>query len=367
MLTISIQGFIFVRIIEICTFLMVFYFFLKQKNLKRTLLSSIICLAIELITSAWGIYSYIFIFIVLFVFNYSKGVHKICLSFLFSVICIYFQGILFSLIYIFISETNMIKNEIFLIVTYSISFIMAAILMSLLLSFSYKNYIKIIKNHTDEYQHRYRASVILFILIISLFAVFIYIQKNHIHTIQNNNKFVLLFVITSLSLLLINKIILTKIKNNFIRKEEQKELKQLISYTKKLEENQKQLRKFKHDYLNILLSLQSPINNEDIHQIKQVFNTIHSYSKETLNNYESNTSDLSNILVLPIKSIFLSKFLNWKENVLPYVSFECISPISHFFVDDIVLVRILGNLLDNAYEEILLQDSPDKFINIAVI
>ena len=176
----------------------------------------------------------------------------------------------------------------------------------------------------------------------------------------------IIFISTFLFFISIFSFFLRKIKADFIYEKEHNELIQLISYTQKLEQQQQQLRKFKHDYLNILLSLQSSIQNENITEIKKIFSEISSYSKDILNDSNTNISDLSNIKVLPIKSIFMSKFFRWDDDIQKYVTFECITNVDNFFIDDIVLVRILGNLLDNAYEELKSQKI-NKFIRIAII
>lgn len=51
---------------------------------------------------------------------------------------------------------------------------------------------------------------------------------------------------------------------------------------------------------------------------------------------------------------------------MKHVTFEWLNPINDFYIEDIKLVRILGNMLDNAYEEVLLQ-SRDRYIKIAII
>lgn len=79
-----------------------------------------------------------------------------------------------------------------------------------------------------------------------------------------------------------------------------------------------------------------------------------------------NYTDLTKIKVLPIKSVFLSKFLSWEEDIVQYLSFECKTDVESFYMNDFVLIRILDILLDNAYEEVHLQ-TENQFINIAII
>ncbi|MGL5684454.1 MAG: hypothetical protein ACRCXQ_01515, partial [Vagococcus fluvialis] len=204
--------------------------------------------------------------------------------------------------------------------------------------------------------------LLFFMLVITTFSQYSSNPKDNSMTL-----IAIFFIILFIFIIGIINISIKRIKYKIKKEREKNELKQLILYTNKLEHNQQQLRKFKHDYLNILLSLQNSIQDENIDEIKKIFGEINIYSKNILNQYDTNTLDLANIKVLSIKSIFSSKFLNWEESILNNITFECLDQIDNFYSDEIILVRILGNLLDNAYEEVKNQDNNSAFIQIAII
>lgn len=134
-------------------------------------------------------------------------------------------------------------------------------------------------------------------------------------------------------------------------------------YTQDIENHYFELRKFRHDYQNILTSLEHYIIQEDIHGLKTYFySNIKKHSSDILNK-EYRLKDLSKIKISPIKSIIASKLIYAQDKELN-ASFEALDTIGDISMDTVLLVRILGIFLDNAIEELLSLEKGELLIGM---
>ncbi len=123
----------------------------------------------------------------------------------------------------------------------------------------------------------------------------------------------------------------------------------LRSYMEKIENLYQQLRGFKHDYANIMASMASYIESEDLDGLKNY------YDKEILpvNVKISKGNDavvkLCNLDIVELKSLMSLK-LNYALEMDIEVSLEITEKICHVEMKTLDLVRIMGILLDNAIE-----------------
>lgn len=123
-------------------------------------------------------------------------------------------------------------------------------------------------------------------------------------------------------------------------------------YTQQLESSQRSLRKFKHDYQNMLLSLK--LSAKKSHD-KELIDKLAEYSSKTLEDkvlWQFN--DVDNVKDELLKSLFISKLNRVFQNNIQY-SFECrivIENLSNKY-NSFDIVRILGIVYDNAIEESL--------------
>ena len=119
----------------------------------------------------------------------------------------------------------------------------------------------------------------------------------------------------------------------------------LLFYTKQLEDSQRSLRQFKHDYQNILISMEAELKDNDN------FKELLAYSASHLEKSKAwRFNDLDNVSDPEIKSIVISKLDNCFTNSLP-VSFECRQPLREIQgINKFDLIRLLGIAFDNAIE-----------------
>lgn len=160
----------------------------------------------------------------------------------------------------------------------------------------------------------------------------------------------------------INVKVSIKTSKDLLANEEQKFLKkqneqlksnygQLKEYAKSLEKDEDRLRRFKHDYRNILNSLKISAKKEDAKLLVKKLDeyTKEQFSDETLNRFR----DVNHIYDDLLKSIIVAKLSKVYNTGIPY-RFSCEKIITSLpFKSDkehIDVVRIIGILFDNAIE-----------------
>lgn len=140
----------------------------------------------------------------------------------------------------------------------------------------------------------------------------------------------------------------------------QKALQDLQDYTHNLETMYNGLRSFKHDYVNILLSMSGYIENGDMEEFfeNKIFPT-----KNLIDQGDYKLNQLSNIGVLEIKSLLCAKMIYAHESGIA-VTIDIPDRVDSFLIDTVDLARILGIFLDNAVEAALTAEQPQMGLNI---
>lgn len=167
---------------------------------------------------------------------------------------------------------------------------------------------------------------------------------------------VLMIIITFLLLFILKK------DQNFKIKEVQ--MNNLKEYTNNLENLYMDMRKFRHDYINIISSMAGFIEDKNYEGLEKYFNE-HIYplnNQMNKNNYKLGL--LKNILMPEIKGLLSAKIIRAQELGIDVV-LEIVEPIDKINLDIIDLNRCLGIILDNAIEASLSSD--EKKLNLAFI
>lgn len=145
---------------------------------------------------------------------------------------------------------------------------------------------------------------------------------------------------------------------------ELKDFENLQEYTNKVETLYQDLRSFKHDYTNILLSLRTYIEDKD-------FENLSAYFQEKIMPYDQEIqadakilSHLSQLQVLPLKSLIYSKLLVAMNNNLN-IQLEIPVSVNQINMSDLDLVKVVGIFLDNAIEAA--KETEDKILTISIV
>lgn len=138
-------------------------------------------------------------------------------------------------------------------------------------------------------------------------------------------------------------------KERLIQKHEQSKQEQLMEYVEKLEFMHDELATFRHDYSNLLLSLEESIRANDLQQIKQIYEQTLAPTASTMNHQQLELTKLSRVQLPEVKSVLSVKILAAQRKHLkvhldiPHSIAQIAMPMDQF-------VRIVSVLLDNATE-----------------
>ena len=122
------------------------------------------------------------------------------------------------------------------------------------------------------------------------------------------------------------------------------------------------MQKFRHDYLNILVSLRGYIDNNDMDSLKTYFyeNIVPTEQQTIFRN--KMIGMLENIEMMGVKSILASKIMQANRFNIE-VNIEIPNIIEKINMNTVDLTRVIGIYLDNAIEASI--DLPNSRINIA--
>ena len=125
----------------------------------------------------------------------------------------------------------------------------------------------------------------------------------------------------------------------------------LLHYLQESEQQQTAMRKFKHDYQNLLVSFEDFMEAEDMQGLRQYYFEKVKTASEVITKSSFALEPLGKIKVREIKGLLTAK-LTMAQNIGIDTMFEADHNIDHIPTDTIALVRMLGIILDNAIEEL---------------
>ena len=120
-------------------------------------------------------------------------------------------------------------------------------------------------------------------------------------------------------------------------------------YSRHIEELYKEVRSFRHDYANLLTSLRLGIEEEDMEQIKELYNSV---LKDSVQKFQDNKYDLGrlvNIRDRALKSLLAGKFIKAREKDIVF-NVEVPEEIQVEGMSLLDFLTIVSILCDNAIE-----------------
>ena len=294
-----------------------------------------------------------------FAFIYNKirvRIFNILIIILYITVLIKISEMVTGLLYIFIHIKPELINFVDLLVYCILTVIITKKVKINLDMIFIKEYRKI---------HIFLLSIIIFILIFyNYLSIYSLLGKEDIPL------YYMSIITISVFFILFSSITYNLVKNTKIKSEvksENQKLEQQKKYILALEKNNNEIRKFKHDFNNIILGLDGYINNDDFdkEKLKKYFNsTIMNFN----NNIELNDiviAKLDSIKVSSLKSLITNKVLVAQNNNID-IDINIQGKINDFYTDEMQLSRVLGILLDNAIEASL-ELTHDKKIEMNII
>ncbi|HFR3185756.1 TPA: sensor histidine kinase [Streptococcus suis] len=162
------------------------------------------------------------------------------------------------------------------------------------------------------------------------------------------NIVLLYFVLFTASLLYLNYRNKEK-QDKEIQELKDKQLTDLGRYSRHVESLYKEIRSFRHDYTNILISLNEAIKDQDIVAIRTIYQGVIADSDRKFYDGKYDIARLSNIQNPAVKSLLSSKMLEAQKKGIA-ISVEVDAEIEPPALELIEFITILSILLDNAID-----------------
>ncbi len=207
----------------------------------------------------------------------------------------------------------------------------------------------------------------LLIITIVLFISFILLYMVS-QTDMRGNDTLKLYAILLLAIMVFLSVVILVMSNFTLRemryKRNVKEIEAYYEYTLRIESINNEMRKFRHDYVNILTTLSDYIREDDMPGLREYFNEHIVPMKDNLKTRSIKMNGIEKLKVREIKGLITTKILQAQEKKIP-ISIEVPDEVDRIDMNTIELSRIIGIILDNAIEAS--ESLEDPLIRIAFI
>lgn len=148
-----------------------------------------------------------------------------------------------------------------------------------------------------------------------------------------------------------------KNKEKELQESKDNQLKNLTSYSHHIESLYKEIRSFRHDYTNILVSLNESIKKRDMDGVERIYNAVLKESDKSFYNSQYDIAKLVHLKNLAMKSVVSAKLIEAQNRGID-VSVEIAEPIGTPQIDLVDFITILSVFLDNAIEAAVNAEAP---------
>lgn len=295
--------------------------------------------------------------VVLFLFvNSSAIVFLFCCSLVFMYFKKKFMGIVSVLICFFILYmanftslwlSTLIVDLVSIDNAFTIFFVIIFTLASIIYAYIAKFFIKRLSFSDLSLNKIYLTLVSLFLLTI-LGLMYFYLPQQDVTF--GDAKFIsimyaVVIVTTAILIVTISFSIIRQIQY----KRNMQEIENYYKYTLQIEEINNEMRKFRHDYVNILSTLSDFIREDDMEGLRKYFNEEIMPMQDNMQMKSLKINGIENLKVREIKGLLTTKILQAQEKNIR-LSIEVPEPIEKIDMPIINLSRVIGILLDNAIE-----------------
>ncbi|MCD8787065.1 quorum-sensing sensor histidine kinase AgrC [Staphylococcus gallinarum] len=293
----------------------VFYFF-HNKAMIFLLLCSVIYMYFK--NRIIGFVSVLISFFILYIANF---------------ITIWLATISYNLI-----ESDLLFNSLYLIL-FAVT--------TLGFSFISRYFVKKLLSSDLSFNKIYLTIVALFLLT-CLLVVYFYLP-NQIMSFADTKFLVVLYSIFIITLAILIITISFSIVRQIQYKRNMQEIENYYKYTLQIENINNEMRKFRHDYVNILSTMSEFIRENDMDGLKKYFNEEILPMQDSMQMNAIKINGIENLKVREIKGLLTTKILQAQEKNIR-ISIEVPEPIDKIDMPIVNLSRAIGIILDNAIE-----------------
>ncbi|WP_183957705.1 quorum-sensing sensor histidine kinase AgrC [Staphylococcus hominis] len=329
-------------------------------NIKYKARDYLIVLAI-IIPSAllyyfFGSISILYLLISCGIFFYYKIKFYSIITVLGSVILMFLSNFIVFFLIIFIE--NILDNKYLILIMYLTLFS----LISIILAHTFKIVFKKFKQSYLSINKTYLI-IITIVLVSSFIILLIYSQTPKI-----NNASLKIYGLIFIGIIIFFITLIIIISRYTLRelryRRNMQEIETYYEYTLQIESINNEMRKFRHDYVNILTTMSEYIRENDMDGLKTYFNDNIVSMKDNLQMNSIKINGTDNLKVRAIKGLVTTKILQAQEKNIP-ISIEVPELIDHIEMNTVDLSRIIGIIIDNAIEAS--EELEDALIRIAFI
>lgn len=256
----------------------------------------------------------------------------------------------------------LVENHTQNYVIISFSYIVIFFAISLVLAFSVQILLKKLMQSYLSINKTY-LTIISLVLVLSFIILYVYSQIPNI-----NNSSLKMYGLIFIGIILFFTVLIIFISNYMIKelryKRNMEEIETYYEYTLQIESINNKMRKFRHDYVNILTTMSEYIREDDMPGLRQYFNENIVPMKDNLQMKSIKINGTENLKVRAIKGLVTTKILQAQEKNIP-ISIEVPELVEHIEMNTIDLSRIIGIITDNAIEAS--ETLEDALIRIAFI
>lgn len=202
------------------------------------------------------------------------------------------------------------------------------------------------------------------ILLLSVITTYTFFYLDSIISdIDYKNYFILLLILIFISILFFINFQHVRNRKKMLHDIQEDQLQQLHDYTNQIENLYDDIKGFRHDYINILLSLEHSIESKDIESIKDVFYKTIKPTKLQMTTNDYSFVKLKNLKISEVKSIISSKIIKaQQQNIDVFLELE--ETIDQIHLPLVDFCRVISILLDNSIEAASENENPKISITI---
>lgn len=142
-----------------------------------------------------------------------------------------------------------------------------------------------------------------------------------------------------------------------VQKVKDSQIESISKYSNHIESLYREVRSFRHDYTNLLVSLNESIKNRDIDGVERIYNSVLKESDKSFYNSQYDIAKLVHLKNLAMKSVVSAKLIEAQNRGID-VSIEIAEPIGTPQIDLVDFITILSVFLDNAIEAAVNAEAP---------
>lgn len=242
-------------------------------------------------------------------------------------------------------------NDIITNLVYVLIFTTTSILLSLLV----KNLIKKLRRSYLSSNKMYIGLVTIFLA--GTFLILYFLMPTNISSTSTFSLILIVYAAFIIAVIILVVVISFTVLREIRYKRQIQEIDNYYKYTVRIEKINNDMRKFRHDYVNILLSMSEFIRDDDMKGLKTYFDNNITPLKDNIQTKSFKINGIEHLQIRELKGLLTSKIIQAQENNIQ-VSVEVPDEINEISLNMIDLSRMVGIILDNAIEASLEIDNP---------